>query len=234
MYKNTALCYYLYMKYTSWEQYFNSISKCDYWLSLMSFLDNEYKNKIIYPKRDDIFNAFKLTPLDEVKVVIIGQDPYHQPNQAHGLAFSTLDNKLPPSLKNIYKEMENEFNTVIFNSGDLTYLARQGVLLLNTILTVEKSKPLSHDISEYKQFTSSILTLLNELQQPIVFLLWGNEAKKYSKFLNNKNHLVLSASHPSPLGANKGGWFGCNHFIKVNEFLQNNNSDSVEWVVNFI
>lgn len=216
----------------TWEEAFSNIKEKEYFKSLEKFWDSEYKSKIIYPSRDKIFNAFNLTPLNEVKVVIFGQDPYHEPNQAMGLAFSVPDGIAPPpSLKNIFSEIEIEFNFIRFSqSGDLTYLAKQGVLLLNPILTVEKGKPLSHNIKEYKELTKDIICLLNSIDRPIVFMLWGNNAKKLGEGLNNPNHLVLSATHPSPLGANKGGWFNSNIFVKCNEFLSKNGINPVNWL----
>ena len=215
----------------TWNEVFNEISKKEYSKKLNLFLDEEYKNYVIYPKRDDMFNAFKFTPLDQVKVVIFGQDPYHEPGQAMGLSFSVPDEiPAPPSLINIFKEIEIEFGKPFLNkTGDLTYLAKQGVLLLNTILSVREHQPMSHNIKEYKMFSNDILKVLNELDQPIVFLLWGNNAKKLSENLTNKKHLVLTATHPSPLGANKGGWFGCNNFKKTNEFLVKNGLKPINW-----
>ena len=216
----------------TWNEVFESIKSKDYALKLNAFLDEEYKNHVIYPSRDNMFNAFKLTPLENVKVVIFGQDPYHEPGQAMGLSFSVPnDIKAPPSLINIYKEIQLEFNTHMKDmGGDLTYLAKQGVLLLNTILTVREHAPLSHNIKEYNLFMQDIISTLNSLEQPIVFLLWGGNAKGFSKYLTNKNHLILTATHPSPLGANHGGWFGCNHFIKTNEFLLKNGVKPINWV----
>ncbi|MBO6280448.1 MAG: uracil-DNA glycosylase [Bacilli bacterium] len=216
----------------TWEEVFREIKTKDYALKLSSFLDEEYQKHTIYPERKNMFNAFKLTPLENVKVVIFGQDPYHEPGQAMGLAFSVPDNiKTPPSLINIYKEIEIEYNTVIFNKGgDLTYLAKQGVLLLNTILTVREHLPMSHNIKEYNLFMQDILDVLNKVDQPIVFLLWGGAAKGLEKYLTNKNHLILKATHPSPLGANQGGWFNSNIFLKTNEFLEKNGVKPINWV----
>ena len=216
----------------TWEEVFKEIKTKDYALKLSSFLDEEYQKHTIYPERKNMFNAFKLTPLENVKVVIFGQDPYHEPGQAMGLAFSVPDNiKTPPSLINIYKEIEIEYNTVIFNKGgDLTYLAKQGVLLLNTILTVREHLPMSHNIKEYNLFMQDILDVLNKVDQPIVFLLWGGAAKGLEKYLTNKNHLILKATHPSPLGANQGGWFNSNIFLKTNEFLEKNGVKPINWV----
>lgn len=217
-----------------WSDFFNKISRDDYMVKLNRFLDEEYNNYVIYPKRINLFKAFELTPLKEVKVVIMGQDPYHEPEQAMGLAFSVPEQcKLPPSLVNIYSEIQNEYNEPFMNiGGDLTYLCKQGVLLINTIFTVREHQPLSHNIPEYKKLSTEIIKMLNSLNQPIVFLLWGKNAQQYSKFLNNDKHLVLCATHPSPLGANKGGWFGCNHFKITNEFLIKNGVKPINWLKN--
>ena len=216
----------------TWEEVFKNIKSKDYAIQLSKFLDNEYAHHRIYPERKNMFNAFKLTPLQDVKVVIFGQDPYHEPGQAMGLAFSVPDNiKTPPSLINIYKEIEIEYNTLIMNKGgDLTYLAKQGVLLLNTILTVREHLPMSHNIKEYNLFMQDIIEVLNNLDQPIVFLLWGGPAKRLAVHLTNKNHLVLTATHPSPLGANQGGWFNSQIFRKTNDFLIKNGVKPINWV----
>ncbi len=216
----------------NWKIFFEEISNKYYFKSLNNFLENEYKKKTIYPPKENIFYAFDLTPLNEVKVVILGQDPYPNPNQAMGLAFSVPDGvTLPPSLRNIFKEIENEFNELRFSSsGDLTYLAKQGVLLLNPILTVEAHKPLSHKIKEYDYLFKDIMNLLNNLNQPIVFMLWGNNAKKYEKLLTNENHLVLKTSHPSPLSANQGGWFDSGVFLKCNQFLKSKGVEPIDWL----
>ena len=216
----------------TWQEVFNEIRSKDYAIKLNAFLDEEYAKYRIFPTREKMFNAFKLTPLENVKVVIFGQDPYHEEGQAMGLSFSVPENiKVPPSLVNIYKEIELEYKLPFkCKTGDLTYLATQGVLLLNTILTVREHMPLSHNIKEYNLFMQDIISVLNSLDQPIVFLLWGGNAKSLSKYLTNKNHLILTATHPSPLGANHGGWFGCNHFIKTNEFLVKNGVKPINWL----
>ena len=215
----------------SWKDFFEKEKEKAYFRKLEEFLDNEYKNKVIYPPRDLVFNAFSLCPLDKIKVVIIGQDPYHEPEQAMGLSFSVPSTcKVPPSLKNIYKEIEDDCNEIFFNKdGDLTYLANQGVLLLNSILTVEKGKPLSHNIKEYEELYHNILKELDELDYPLVFMLWGGNAKKQSVYLKNPKHLVLCANHPSPLSANRGGFFGCKHFSKANQFLIQNGIEPIIW-----
>lgn len=216
----------------TWNEVFNNIKSKDYAASLNHFLDEEYSKHTIYPPREMMFNAFKYTPLEEVKVVIFGQDPYHEEGQAMGLSFSVPDSiKAPPSLINIYKEIEMEYQAQFTNKGgDLTYLAKQGVLLLNTILTVREHMPLSHNIKEYNLFMRDIIDVLNRLDQPIVFLLWGGNAKSLGKYLTNKNHLILTATHPSPLGANHGGWFNCNHFKLTNEFLVKSGLKPINWL----
>ena len=216
---------------SSWKDFFEKEKEKAYFRKLEEFLDNEYKNKVIYPPRDLVFNAFSLCPLDKIKVVIIGQDPYHEPGQAMGLSFSVPSTcKVPPSLKNIYKEIEDDCNEIFFNKdGDLTYLANQGVLLLNSILTVEQGKPLSHNIKEYDELYHNILKELDELDYPLVFMLWGGNAKKQSVYLKNPKHLVLCANHPSPLSANRGGFFGCKHFSKANQFLTENGIEPIIW-----
>ena len=197
----------------------------------MSFLDEEYASKTIFPIRENLFRAFDLTPVDKIKVVIIGQDPYHEPGQAQGLAFSVPSNiKTPPSLINIFKEIHNDIGCEMnFKNGDLTYLAKQGVLLINAYLTVISGQALSHHKKEYDFLMLDVIDFLNNLEQPIVFLLWGNFAKKYAKFLANPKHLVIQSAHPSPLGANHGGWFNEHQFSRTNEFLEKNNSKKIEW-----
>jgi len=209
---------------------FEVIKNKDYSLRLKTFLDNEYSNYVIYPPRELMFNAFNLLSPNDLKVVIIGQDPYHEPNQAMGLSFSVpVGVELPPSLINIYKEIEQEYNIKMKNSGDLTYLAKQGCLLLNSLLTVRAHQALSHNIKEYKLFIADILEYIDTLEQPIVFMLWGNNAKQYAQFIHNKKRLILTSVHPSPLSANRGGWFGNNHFKKCNEYLRENNIKEINW-----
>lgn len=216
----------------TWDELFISIKNKEYCKKLNSFLDEEYANKTIYPPRKDMFNAFKYTPLEKVKVVIIGQDPYPNPNQAMGIAFSVPNGViLPPSLRNIYKEIELEYpGKKIKSSGDLRYLSTQGVLLLNPILTVVAHNPLSHKCKEYDEFFKEVMLTLNNQNQPMVFLLWGGNARKYHKYLTNNNHLVLESAHPSPLSANQGGWFHNNHFIKTNEYLSKNGLTEINWI----
>ena len=214
----------------TWDDFFEIVKKKDYWQSLQSFWDKEYATKTVYPPRELIFNAFKLTPLDKVKVVVIGQDPYHEKGQAMGLAFSVPNScQIPPSLINIFKEIELEFDKPVMKLGDLTYLTKQGVFLINTILTVEEGKPMSHKIKDYSYFIRDLLGFLENLDQPIVFMLWGGNAQKYEQYITNPNHLVIKRTHPSPLGANQGGWFNMNTFKSCNDFLQRKNVETIEW-----
>ena len=199
-----------------------------YFISLHKFLEEEYKNFTIYPKAENIFNSLNLTKFNDVKVVILGQDPYHEPGQAHGLAFSVESGLLPPSLQNIYKELKADLGLEISKSGNLTPWAKQGVLLLNTVLTVRRGVANSHKDKGWENFTGKIVELLNSREKPMVFLLWGNQAKKIGEKITNKNHLVLSCAHPSPLSA-YNGFFGCKHFSKANEFLVKNNMTPINW-----
>lgn len=213
-----------------WDSLFKELEKNKYMKDLYAFLDKEYENTLVYPIKEKIWDAFKLTTLENLKVVILGQDPYHDKGQAMGLAFSVpKECPLPPSLKNIYKEICYEYGSNMPHDGDLTYLAKQGVLLLNVNLTVRAHKPLSHKIKEYDLLAKDIILFLDSLEQPIVFMFWGGFAKKYTKLVNNQNHLVLTASHPSPLSANKGGWFGNNHFLQANKYLKMHGIDIITW-----
>ena len=214
----------------SWEPFFKSIEEKDYYRSLMTFLDDEYSRKTIYPKRELLFNAFELTDVKNIKVVILGQDPYHNPNQAMGLSFSVPNGEaLPPSLQNIFKEIENDLKIKMTKNGDLSYLAKRGVFLVNAYLTVEAHKPLSHKRSEYDLLMKDIFEYLNNLNQPIVFMLWGGFAKKYRRYLNNPNHLILESNHPSPLSANRGGWFNLHQFSTCNAYLIKRNLSPIDW-----
>lgn len=215
----------------SWEELFEYIKTQDYAKKINQILNEEYATHTIFPPRNMMFNAFKYTPLKEVKVVIIGQDPYHEEHQAMGLSFSVPNGvALPPSLINIYKEIENNFGYKMnFASGDLTYLAKQGVLLLNTILTVRKSIPLSHQNIGYDLFVKDVLHTLDEQPQPMVFLLWGSYARSLKKYLSNPNHLILESTHPSPLSANRGGFFHQNLFLKTNNYLKEHGIEPINW-----
>lgn len=215
----------------TWNNFFDEVKTKEYWNSLNEFLDFEYANHTIFPPRELMFNAFKKTNLENIKVVVLGQDPYHEQGQAMGLSFSVPSTcKLPPSLINIFKEIEFETGKVCKRDGDLTYLAEQGVFLLNTILTVREGQPMSHKIKEYSYFIKDLLRFLEELDQPIVYMLWGGPAQKYEKYISNPNHTVIKRTHPSPLGANKGGWFHENQFNLCNEFLEEHNTKNIDWV----
>ena len=215
----------------SWSEFFHQIQDEEFCESLNKFLNKEYQDYTCYPPRELLFNAFKLTPLDKVKVVIVGQDPYHEPNQAMGLSFSVPKGvKVPPSLVNIYKEISQEYNCQMnYSSGDLPYLAKQGVLLLNSILSVRAHQALSHNNEEYRMFLARVLEVLDTQTQPIVFMLWGGPAKKLKAYLHNPTHLILECIHPSPLAANHGGWFGNNHFKLANKYLEENGVEQIKW-----
>lgn len=197
--------------------------------SIVEALDEARNSgKIIYPPADLIFNAFDLCPLDKVKVIIIGQDPYHGPNQAMGLSFSVPQTeRIPPSLKNIYKELVTDIDFTIPINGDLTPWAIQGVFLLNTVLSVEHKKPGSHKKLGWQKFTDTVITQLSEQKQNLVFLLWGNYAKRKKELINSSKHLVLEAPHPSPLA--RGGFFGCKHFSKTNTYLTQHGKKPIDW-----
>lgn len=216
----------------NWYELLKDEFEKPYYKNLMQFLENEYKTKTIYPKPENVFNALNKVKFNQVKVVIIGQDPYHGVNQAHGLSFSVeKDVNIPPSLNNIFKELHNDVGTYIPNNGNLTKWANQGVLMLNAVLTVESGKPNSHRAKGWEEFTSKIIELLNERDKPVIFLLWGANAKAIGKKITNPQHFVLTASHPSPMSANQGGWFGCKHFSKVNKILSDLGEDTIDWQI---
>lgn len=199
--------------------------------NLEKFLGEEYKKYTIYPVAEDVFNALNLVPYKKVKVVIIGQDPYHEPNQAMGLSFSVpKETDIPPSLQNIYKEINSDIGCEIPTHGDLTSWAKQGVLLLNSVLTVRRGQANSHKNKGWEQITSKIIEKLNERDEPIVFMLWGRNAKEIGENINKQKHLVLTAAHPSPLSA-YNGFFGCKHFSKANNFLKEHNMEPIDWSI---
>lgn len=205
--------------------------KKPYYKDLFNFVKNEYSTTVVYPPADDIFNAFHFTPLSEVKVLILGQDPYHNVHQAHGLSFSVLPGEeAPPSLQNIYKELESDCNCYIPNNGYLEKWARQGVLLLNTVLTVRAHQAFSHQGHGWEQFTDAVINAVNMQDRPVVYMLWGKPAQSKMKMLNNPKHLILTAPHPSPLSAYRG-FFGCKHFSKANEFLKSNGIEPIDWQI---
>ncbi len=202
-----------------------------YYAELFKFVKNEYATRQIFPPADDIFNAFHLTPLHEVKVVILGQDPYHNDGQAHGLCFSVKpDVDIPPSLVNIYQELHDDLGCYIPNNGYLTKWAKQGVLMLNTVLTVRAHQANSHRGMGWEEFTDAAIRTLNEQDRPIVFILWGSPAQKKAQMLNNPKHLILKAPHPSPLSAYRG-FFGSRPFSQTNEFLVKNGLEPIDWQI---
>ena len=203
----------------------------DYYKELYQKVIEEYKTQVVFPPSDDIFNAFALTPLKEVKVVIIGQDPYHNVGQAHGLCFSVQPGtEIPPSLVNIYKELQEDLGCEIPNNGYLVKWAEQGVLLLNTVLTVRAHQANSHQGKGWEQFTDAVIRAVNEKEEPVVFLLWGRPAQMKKRMLTNPKHLILEAPHPSPLSAYRG-FFGCKHFSRTNEFLAANGLTPIDWQI---
>jgi uracil-DNA glycosylase len=208
--------------------------KLPYMQSLKQFLSQEKQNgKIIYPKGSEYFSAMNTTPLDKVKVVILGQDPYHGPDQAHGLCFSVRDGvKIPPSLVNIFKEIRSDLNLSdgTLSSGNLTAWAQQGVLLLNSVLTVERHQAASHQGKGWETFTDSVIKVLSEQKESCVFMLWGSYAQKKGSVIDTDRHLVLKAPHPSPLAAHRG-FFGCRHFSRCNEYLEEKGKSPIEWVI---
>jgi uracil-DNA glycosylase len=202
-----------------------------YYISLRQFLMKEYTYSKVYPDMNDIFNSLTLTSFSDVKVIIIGQDPYHGEGQAHGLAFSVKKGvDIPPSLMNIFKELHNDVGFEIPNHGFLEEWAKQGVLLLNTVLTVRKDEPNSHKGCGWEQFTDQVIKTLNKKEKPVVFILWGNNAKQKEKLITNNVHLVLTAPHPSPLSAYNGFW-DCKHFSKTNDFLKMTGQSPIDWQI---
>ncbi len=212
-----------------WDELLAEEFKKDYYLQLRRFLISEYNSRTIYPPMNDIFNALKATSYSDVKAVILGQDPYHGAGQAHGMCFSVKKGTPPPpSLQNIFKEIQSELGLPIPPHGELTAWAKSGVLLLNTVLTVREGLANSHRGHGWEILTDRIIELLNGRDTPIVFLLWGGNARAKAKLIDNPKHLVLQCAHPSPLSA-YNGFFGCGHFIKANEFLQSNGIEPINW-----
>ena len=211
-----------------WDELIQSELQKPYFKDLVEFLKVEDKQKVILPIKENRLNCLKLTPYENVKVVIIGQDPYHNYNQAHGLAFSVEQGKFPPSLRNIYKELVSDMKVEYPTTGNLSSWAEQGVLLLNTSLTVELHKPLSHQGKGWETFTLEIVKNVNEKKTPVVFILWGAHAQKFSKFINQEKHLIIKSVHPSPLSASRG-FFGSKPFSKTNDFLLENQIKPINW-----
>lgn len=219
------------MSELTWKFFLSKEKQYPYFKKILHILQQEKKSgKIIYPKSNDVFNAFRFTTFESVKVVIIGQDPYHGPNQAHGLAFSVpFGNEPPPSLKNIYKELQSDIpGFIIPKHGCLQSWTQEGVLLLNSILTVEKGKSCSHANIGWEQFTDKVIHILNMYKNNLIFLLWGNYAKKKGSFIDRRKHYILTSSHPSPMSVNNG-FLGCQHFSKTNTFLIQHNKQIINW-----
>lgn len=214
-----------------WLQIIGDEFKQPYYSDLYKFIKTEYAHNTIYPNTEDIFNAFHFTPLSKIKAVILGQDPYHNEGQAHGLSFSVKPQvDIPPSLVNIYQELYEDLGCYIPNNGYLEKWARQGVLLLNTVLTVRAHQANSHQGKGWERFTDAVIHAVNALDRPIVFLLWGRPAQMKKAMLSNPKHLVLEAPHPSPLSAYRG-FFGCRHFSKTNDFLKSNSIEPIDWQI---
>ena len=202
----------------------------NYFFNLTTRVKQEYSNYTCFPPIDNIFNSLNFCVLSKLKVVIIGQDPYHQQNQANGLSFSVGKNvKIPPSLNNIFKELNSDINKPLPNNGDLTYLSKQGVLLLNSCLSVRMSSPGSHYNFGWERFTDKIISIISEKKSNVVFLLWGSKSISKSKLIDTNKHLILTSGHPSPLSANRGYWFGNRHFSKTNDYLKNNGLKQIYW-----
>lgn len=212
-----------------WDEILKGEFEKEYYLKIREYLKSEYFTRSIFPPMHDIFNALKYTPFENTKVVILGQDPYHEPGQAHGLSFSVKRGvKIPPSLVNIYKELHDDIGMAIPNHGELTSWAKQGVLLLNATLTVRQGQANSHQNIGWATFTDNVIKLLNTSKRPIVFLLWGGNARSKKAYITGKHHLVLETVHPSPLSA-YNGFFGCKHFSKANAFLKETGQDIINW-----
>ena len=212
-----------------WDEVLSEEFEKKYFKKIMDFIDLEYKTKTVYPPYEDIFNAFKFTPLSSVKLVILGQDPYHEEKQAEGLSFSVSNEvKRPPSLKNILKELESDLDIKVSDNNSLIPWAEEGVLLLNAVLTVEEHKAGSHQKIGWQTFTDEVIRKINEKDTPVVFILWGNFAKEKEKLITNPKHLIITSAHPSPLSAYHG-FFGSKPFSKTNEFLKKNNIRKIKW-----
>lgn len=214
-----------------WDKILDDVYHQEYFINIVKYINKAYKERPIFPPKNYILRALSLTDYDDVKVVILGQDPYHGIGEANGLAFSVNNGiKLPPSLNNIYKELHSDLGLDIPNTGDLTCWAKEGVLLLNSVLTVEKDKPASHKNLGWEKFTDAIISKVNEKDTPVVFILWGNFAKSKKNLITNPKHLVIESSHPSPFSCNYG-FFGSRPFSRTNEFLKKNNIKEINFIV---
>lgn len=213
-----------------WDDLLRDEFQKDYYQQLRGFLKHEYRNTTVYPSMHDIFNALKFTSHEAVKVVVVGQDPYINPGEAHGLAFSVQPGaRIPPSLANIFKEQHNDLQCYMPDNGHLVHWAEQGVLMLNTVLTVRGGASKSHAGKGWEQFTDRVLALIDQKESPVVFMLWGKDAQRKCQHIHNPMHLVLTAAHPSPLAG--GRFFGCKHFSRANEFLQENGLTEIDWQI---
>lgn len=214
-----------------WDNLLKEEVNKEYFKTLINYINEEYKEKTIYPKKTEVFNAFKYTDYDNVKVVILGQDPYHGPNQAEGLSFSVSNEVIkPPSLKNIFKELESDLGIPFPEYNSLKPWAKEGVLLLNAVLTVEEHKPASHANKGWETFTDEIIKILNKKEEPVVFILWGNYAREKKAYITNPIHYVIESPHPSPFSA-RNGFFGSKPFSKTNEFLKSKGIKEINWNV---
>ena len=212
-----------------WDEILKDEFEKEYYKKMRKFLINEYKTKIIYPKPEEIFTAFKLTSYKDCKIILLGQDPYHGENQAHGLAFSVKEGiKLPPSLRNMYREINNEYGNEMSKNGHLVPWAKQGILLLNTALTVIAENANSHSKIGWEIFTDNIIEILNKREESLIFILWGSNARSKKRLIDTKKHYILEGVHPSPLSANRG-FFGCGHFKKANEILKELGKKEIDW-----
>ncbi len=221
----------IHMSNNDWDIVLQDEYEKDYFKKIVSFVNKEYKKNVIFPPKNCILKALSLTNYKDVKVVILGQDPYHGEHEANGLSFSVNKGvRLPPSLQNIYKEMKNDLDINMTNCGDLTKWANEGVLLLNSILTVEKDKPASHKNIGWEKFTDEIICQVNNKSRPVVFILWGNFARSKKKLITNKKHLIIESTHPSPFSCHNG-FFGSRPFSKTNNFLKKNNIKEIDWKI---
>lgn len=215
--------------HNDWNDILKDLISGDNYKKIREFLKTEYFTREVYPPMEEIFNAFKLTPYSNIKAVILGQDPYHEPGEAHGLCFSVRQGtKMPPSLQNIYKELKSDLSIDNGDKTDLTPWAKQGVFLLNTTLTVRRGQANSHQNCGWTEFTDEVIKIINERQTPVVFILWGRNARNKKALIDTNRHLVLESAHPSPLSA-YNGFFGCRHFSKTNDFLIKNGVPPIDW-----
>lgn len=221
-------------KMNTWDAFITLETKMNYFQQLNEYLGKEYESQTVYPPRDAVFNAFEYCPLEQTKVIILGQDPYHGLGQAHGLSFSVNRGvALPPSLRNIYRELQSDVGFEIPMYGDLSEWAHQGVLLLNDVLTVRAGKPGSHQNKGWEEFTNHVISFLSSENKGLVFMLWGNHAMKKGQNIDRSKHLILSSGHPSPMSANRGKWFGNKHFSQANNYLVQQGKTPINWQLSY-